>query len=108
MILDDIFAEAGDGIWLTCSYLVVQTFTSPYSDNIADSGGTVFELTPPSSRGGSWTESILWSFGNGSDGVGPGDSLIMDSSSNLYGNTNSGGAFGAGTVFEISPGGPQT
>jgi hypothetical protein len=28
-ILDEIFANAGEGILLTCSYLVVQTFTYP-------------------------------------------------------------------------------
>ena len=30
--------------------------------------GMVFELTPPSTSGGNWTESILWNFGNGTDG----------------------------------------
>ncbi len=35
-------------------------------------GGTAFELTPPSIPGGTWTESVLWSFGNGTDGTGPG------------------------------------
>ena len=34
-------------------------------------GGTVFELTPPSTSGGNWTESVLWSFGNGTDGSYP-------------------------------------
>ena len=34
--------------------------------------GTVFKLTPPSTIGGNWTESILWSFGNGTDGNYPG------------------------------------
>src|SRR5580658_5585226 len=26
--------------------------------------GTVFSLTPPASNAGSWTETVLWSFGN--------------------------------------------
>ena len=30
----------------------------------ADEGcGTVYSLTPPASRGGPWTETVLWSFG---------------------------------------------
>ena len=33
--------------------------------------GTVFELRPPSTAGGLWTESVLWSFGNGTDGAAP-------------------------------------
>jgi len=64
--------------------------------------GTVFELTPPSSIGGPWTESILWNFGN-SDGSSPERSLIMDSGGNLYGTTFIGGAFSSGTVFELKP-----
>jgi len=66
-------------------------------------GGTVFELTPPSTSGGSWTESILWSFGNSTDGNGPDAGVIMDGSGNLYGTTNSGGISGKGTVFELTP-----
>ena len=48
--------------------------------------GTVFELAPPFTAGGPWTESVLWSFAKSHDG-GPGGSLIMDSSGNLYGTT---------------------
>jgi uncharacterized repeat protein (TIGR03803 family) len=33
--------------------------------------GTVFELMPPATVGGPWTESLLWSFGNGTDGSKP-------------------------------------
>ena len=64
--------------------------------------GTVFELTPPSASGGNWSESILWNFGNGTDGQLPLAGLIMDKSRNLYGTTEQGGAYGGGTVFEIS------
>ncbi|MGO9266028.1 MAG: choice-of-anchor tandem repeat GloVer-containing protein [Candidatus Binataceae bacterium] len=67
----------------------------------ASSAGTVFELTPPSS-GGNWGESVFWSFGNGTDGVQPKAGLIMDASRNLYGTTIAGGAYGGGTVFEVS------
>jgi uncharacterized repeat protein (TIGR03803 family) len=75
-------------------------------------GGTVFELTPPSTKGGNWTESILHSFGEANDGQYVVDGLIMDTSGNLYGATVAGGAYsgcsviaitGCGTVFELSP-----
>jgi hypothetical protein len=33
--------------------------------------GAVFSLTPPSSAGGVWTETLLWSFGSAGDGQFP-------------------------------------
>jgi hypothetical protein len=73
--------------------------------------GTVFKVTPPATAGGVWTESLLWSFGNGGlrgDGTSPFGSLIMDGNGNLYGTTLEGGPTssghpGSGTVFELSP-----
>ena len=49
------------------------------------------------------TEKILHSFGNGSDGTYPNSGFVADSSGNLYGTTYQGGAYGFGTVFELSP-----
>jgi uncharacterized repeat protein (TIGR03803 family) len=64
--------------------------------------GTVFELTPNGSGG--WTEVILHSFNNdGKDGYGPIAGLTFDTTGNLYGTTASGGTFGSGTVFGMSP-----
>ena len=64
--------------------------------------GTVFKLTPGS--GGTWTETVLHSFNsNGVDGYNPEAGLIMDAAGNLYGTTNAGGAYGYGTVFEVTP-----
>jgi uncharacterized repeat protein (TIGR03803 family) len=66
-------------------------------------GGVVFELSPSSSGG--WTETVLHSFGNGSDGYGPRSNLIFDSLGNLYGTTYfSGGNRQGGSVFKLSPG----
>ncbi len=63
--------------------------------------GTVFELTPQA--GGGWTESVLYSFGNGTDGAYPQASLILDGAGNLYGTTANGGTDSVGTVFELTP-----
>ena len=57
--------------------------------------GTVFEVAH-----GSGAITTLASF-NGSNGAGPDGPLIMDSSGNLYGTTQGGGASGDGTVFEL-------
>ena len=64
--------------------------------------GTVFQITP------SGTESVLHSFGTGTDGQNPQARLIMDRSGNLYGTTSGGGANGTGTVFQISPSGAES
>jgi uncharacterized repeat protein (TIGR03803 family) len=65
--------------------------------------GTVFELTPKA--GGGWTEKVLYSFGSHrGDGYAPYASrLIFDTSGNLYGTTQDGGAYVYGTVFELTP-----
>jgi uncharacterized repeat protein (TIGR03803 family) len=60
--------------------------------------GTVFELTP--SAGSQWTETVLHNF-NGIDGLQPLAGLILNKGV-LYGTTLSGGAYGGGTVFEVS------
>jgi uncharacterized repeat protein (TIGR03803 family) len=76
--------------------------------------GTVFQLTPPTQKGGPWTESVLHIFkGNGfGDGSTPAGSVIIDSAGNLYGTTGYGGTGncillggkdGCGTVYELSP-----
>jgi uncharacterized repeat protein (TIGR03803 family) len=62
--------------------------------------GTVVELKPAS--GGGWTATIIYSF-NGTDGYAPNGGLIMDKAGNLYGTTDSGGAFDNGAAFELSP-----
>jgi len=64
-------------------------------------GGTVWELTP---SGSGWTESTLYSFSGGNDGGGP-SGLTFDNAGNLYGTTNGGGTYSAGTVFQLTPSG---
>ncbi len=50
------------------------------------------------------TETVLYAFAGGSDGAYPAGILASDSGGNLYGTTSAGGAYGAGTIFELSPG----
>jgi uncharacterized repeat protein (TIGR03803 family) len=68
----------------------------------ANGYGTVFEL----SKNG--TETLLHSFA-GSDGAYPWlTGVIRDANGNLYGTTYQGGAYGYGTVFELSNSGQET
>jgi uncharacterized repeat protein (TIGR03803 family) len=63
--------------------------------------GTVFKLTP--NTDGTWTESVLYSFKDGSDGSGPRADVIFDATGNLYGTTAGDGITTFGSVFEITP-----
>src|SRR5580700_640347 len=63
----------------------------------------VISLLFPSTLAFAQQESVLYSFGNGTDGANPGGNLIFDASGNLYGTTVSGGTYGRGSVFELSP-----
>ena len=64
--------------------------------------GTVFELS--SANDGSWTMKILHDFTkNSTDGQDPLTGLMLDRFGNLYGVTASGGAYGYGIAYELSP-----
>ncbi len=63
--------------------------------------GTVFELVAPVGAG-NYQEKVLWSF-NGTDGLNPYCTPILDSAGNLYGTVASGGSKNAGVVFEVNP-----
>jgi uncharacterized repeat protein (TIGR03803 family) len=73
--------------------------------------GVAFEISPPSSPGGAWTETVLHSFCSNVvnrfclDGMYPVSQLTLDLSGNVYGTTSVGGTgrFDGGTVFELSP-----
>ncbi|HEX8815248.1 MAG TPA: choice-of-anchor tandem repeat GloVer-containing protein, partial [Terriglobales bacterium] len=80
----------------------------------ANAQGVVFKLAP--GAGGTWTESVLYSFcalSDCADGATPYSDLIFDASGNMYGTTFGGGTTSnsgcpsmddrCGTVFELSP-----
>jgi len=64
--------------------------------------GTVFELSPPATPGGAWTETILYGFKGGTYGANPASGLIFDGTA-LVGTTPYGGKSGFGTVFKLTP-----
>lgn len=77
--------------------------------------GVVFELSPPQSGSGQWTEKILYNFCTVQsdfsclDGGFPAGRLTFDSSGNLYGTTKQGGSGHAdesedGIAFKLTPG----
>jgi hypothetical protein len=71
--------------------------------NQAFCGGIAFELSPPSSAGASWTETILMTFYGLSDGATiPGGSVVLGQQGSLYGTTLVGGNGGCSEYFEFS------
>lgn len=64
--------------------------------------GTVFKLSPPSQQGGTWTETVLYSFNGSSDGANPASALVFDGTT-LVGTTPFGGSSGFGVVFKLTP-----
>ena len=63
--------------------------------------GIVFELI--SGANGTWSGKVLHHFTGTTGGGSLLGSLIFDSNGNLYGTTNSGGTYGFGTAFKLSP-----
>jgi uncharacterized repeat protein (TIGR03803 family) len=58
--------------------------------------GTVYQLKPPTRKGGVWTEKQLLVFTSGNAGGLPSAGVIFDSKANLYGTT-------VGTIFRLAP-----
>jgi uncharacterized repeat protein (TIGR03803 family) len=126
------FLLAGTGVWATETETVLYSFglnglggasprmaliqdpagnfygTTPEGPLTGLSCGVVFELSPAS--GGGWTYTTLYTFTGASDGCSPYSALLRDAAGNLYGTTfwfgsvNSNCPVGCGTVFELSPG----
>jgi uncharacterized repeat protein (TIGR03803 family) len=66
-------------------------------------GGVLFEVTP------SGTETTLYNFVNGTDGgINPVAGVVRDSEGNLYGTTITGGTYGFGTIYKVTPAGVGT
>lgn len=111
-------AKAGGG-WTKINLHVFTRGTTdgalPYAAPIVDAAGTVYGST---AYGGTYdsgviyrivpgtgAETILYSFNaNGGDGYYPESPLSLDAAGNLYGATSSGGTYGYGTAFKLSPG----
>jgi uncharacterized repeat protein (TIGR03803 family) len=71
----------------------------------SNSFGTVFKITP---GGGLTTLYSFCALANCADGEAPGGGLVQARNGNFYGTTALGGAYGQGTVFEITPAGELT
>jgi len=67
----------------------------------AYNAGVLWALTPKNPT--TYTEKVLWSFGNLGDGATPNGGVILDSAGSLYGVTSTGGTFDQGVVYKYVP-----
>jgi uncharacterized repeat protein (TIGR03803 family) len=99
------FTGGDDGAYPIYGYLARDSAGNLYGttwNGGASYAGTVFKVTPAGK------ETVLYSFGGGTDGGYPMAGLVRDSKGNLYGTTGSGGASGNGTVFKVGKNGQET
>lgn len=64
--------------------------------------GAVYRISP------SGQESVIYAFGLGRGGAFPSSGVVLDQAGNLYGTTSSGGQYGSGTVYKVTPAGQET
>ena len=113
------FVPAGDLVFDGAGNLYGATiYGGGYGTNCGDAFykycGAVFELSPPKTKGGRWTEKVLHGFAGLAqgeqvgDGSNPNGGLVLDGKGNVYGTTYIGGYNcphngnqGCGTAFEL-------
>ena len=106
----------GDGIWPLAGVVRDESTgnlygttelggTGPCTVNHHRKGcGTVFQLSPPPTKHGRWSETTLHSFNVGGDGYYPDAGLVRDAQTgDLYGATSGGGTYSYGVVFKLTP-----
>ena len=64
--------------------------------------GIVYELSPPATAGGAWTETVLHYFSD-AQGSYPVGAPVVGASGDVYGATSGGGRQNEGTVFRLTP-----
>jgi len=92
------FGDGGDGRYPLAGLLEVGGLLYGTTPEGGSNGhGTIFVINPKKG-----TETVLHSFGNGTDGVAP-DAALTALNGTLYGTTAAGGTYGYGTVFALDP-----
>jgi uncharacterized repeat protein (TIGR03803 family) len=98
------FGGTGDGINGNSNLVIGAdgNFYGTCSSGGANGNGTFFKITPTGS------ETVLYSFGTGSDGQTPYGNLVLASDGNFYGTSMVGGTNSQGTIFRITPTGSES
>jgi len=93
----------GAGVWDSVTLDARGNVYGTTSGGGAHKAGTAFRIVPGSNE--QWSEVILHSFfSRPHDGAGPLGGVVLGPSARLYGTTQVGGTYSAGTVFELGLG----
>jgi hypothetical protein len=105
--------DPGPGLpTVTSGGVLYGTFSGSNSCGTGAPCGAIYQLTPPASAGAGWTESTVYNFTGGADGMSPSGPLTVGQDGALYGITYFGGSAncnlynspaGCGTVFRFVP-----
>jgi uncharacterized repeat protein (TIGR03803 family) len=106
------FNGASDGDYPN-SGLVIDSSGALYgatTGSFAVPGGNIYQLAPPGTQSGAWSENILYTFKGavGNDGGNP-NGAIFDSTGELWGSTELGGnnpvcgGLACGTIYKLTP-----
>ncbi|MEJ0047821.1 MAG: choice-of-anchor tandem repeat GloVer-containing protein [Rhodospirillales bacterium] len=98
-VLADLPAGAGGPVAALTMDAAGNLYGTNYM-NGANGVGSVFKLTNVS---GSWKYQVLHDFAGAAGGSYPGGGVVLDSNGNLFGTAGSGGAYGWGVAYEITP-----
>jgi len=108
-VLNSFAPDSGDGSYPQASIALYQgALYGTTSEGGSKGYGTIFRVKPPTSPGGAWKETVLYSFSGGNDGASPIARLTIGPKGGLYGTTSYGGAKcdstqSCGTVFKLVP-----
>ncbi|MGA8099705.1 MAG: choice-of-anchor tandem repeat GloVer-containing protein [Candidatus Cybelea sp.] len=100
------------GAWLSAAVLAAcggnNNLSSSTPMSVAPSLRSQPALGPPGTRKATLTETVLYSFQGGTDGISPYYGSLIYRGGELYGTTSAGGHAGRGTAFKITPAGAYT
>jgi uncharacterized repeat protein (TIGR03803 family) len=98
-----LISDSAGNLYGTTSHGGSSSTTGACSYGVSITGcGTAFQLKRKPGVG--WVEKVLYNFNrSGTEAYDPIAGLVFDSAGNLYGTTVSGGTYGYGTVFKLSP-----
>jgi uncharacterized repeat protein (TIGR03803 family) len=119
MLLGSAWAQTESVLYAFCHFDNCTDGEDPQASPIFDTKGNLYATASEEGSYGGGTviriasgrHRVLYHFcslNNCTDGDGPVAGLIFDKKGNLYGTTGGGGAYGAGTVFKLTPSGHES